>query len=123
MERLRERLEIATRALQTLLELAKLDQPTRVQRDAAIQRFEYTFEAAWKTAQRFLEVVEGRPVGSPKASVRASREVGLLGDEDAASALAMVDDRNLSVHTYDEAIANHIFSNLGGYCDVLERWR
>ena len=34
----------------------------------------------------------------------------------------MVDDRNLSVHTYDEAIANHIFSNLGGYCDVLERW-
>lgn len=45
MDRSRERLTIAARALASLRELAVLTQPTAVERDAAIQRFEYSFEA------------------------------------------------------------------------------
>ena len=62
---------VASLAVATLRELAVLAKPTRVERDAAIQRFKYSFEATWKAAQRFLQIVEGIEVGSPKAAVRS----------------------------------------------------
>ena len=58
MERLRQRLDIARQALASLKALLPLD-VTPVVRDAAIQRFEYTFEAVWKAAQRYLISVLG----------------------------------------------------------------
>jgi len=119
---LKERLAIARRALASLEELVALPQPSRVERDAAIQRFEYSFEACWRAAQRYLLVVEGLTVGSPKACVRASREVGLLSDEQAVLGLEMVDDRNLTVHTYNEAVAERIYRNLGRYTGLLAHW-
>ena len=54
MERVRERLKIARKALRTLRELTDKPKLSIVERDAAIQRFEYTFEAVWKAAQNFL---------------------------------------------------------------------
>ena len=44
MERLTERLAMARRALSTLQEVTRLEHPSRIERDAAIQRFEYTCE-------------------------------------------------------------------------------
>lgn len=112
MERLKERLDIARRALTSLKELAILEQPSQIERDAAIQRFEYTCEALWKAAQRYLSVIEGLNIGSPKGCIRACRELGLLTDEQAVLGLEMVDDRNLTVHTYNEAVAEGIYHNL-----------
>ena len=122
MERLRERLSVARRALSSLEELLVLERPSRVERDAAIQRFEYTCEALWKAAQRYLLVVEGLSVGSPKGCIRACRDVGLLADEQAAVGLEMVDDRNLTVHTYNEAVAERIHRNLSRYAGLLAAW-
>ena len=103
-------------------ELAVLPNPTRIERDAAIQRFEYSFEAAWKAAQRFLRVIEGVEVGSPKAAVRACRESGLLSREQAETALTMADDRNLTAHTYNESLAVAIFNRLPRHLETLEAW-
>jgi nucleotidyltransferase substrate binding protein (TIGR01987 family) len=122
VERLTERLEIAKRALSTLQELLGLDAPSRVERDAAIQRFEYTCEAVWKAAQRYLQEVEGISIGSPKGSIRSSRDVGLLTDEQTTIGLEMVDDRNLAVHTYNEAIAEDIYSSLAAYANLFTVW-
>ncbi len=102
MERLGERLAEARRALVTFEELARRRERSIIERDAAIMRFAYTFEAVWKAAQLYLYEREGLEVGSPKQSVRASRRVGLLTDEQAESALSMTDDRNLVVHVYRE---------------------
>ncbi len=66
---------VASLAVATLRELAMLAKPTRVERDAAIQRFEYSFEATWKAAQRFLQIVEGIEVGSRSRSSVASRAI------------------------------------------------
>jgi len=122
VERLKERLAVARRALSTLQELLLLAQPSRVERDAAIQRFEYTCEAIWKAAQRYLLEVEGLSVGSPKGSIRASRDVGLLNDGQTTVGLEMIDDRNLTVHTYNEALAEDIYSHLSQYADLLAGW-
>lgn len=122
MERLKERLAVARRALGTLQEVLAVAHPSRVERDAAIQRFEYTCEAVWKAAQRYLQEVEGLSIGSPKGSIRASRDVGFITDEQTALGLEMIDDRNLTVHTYNESLAEEIYRQLPLYADFLSTW-
>ena len=91
-------------------------------RDAAIKRFEYTLEATWKAAQAFLREVHGVSVVSPKEAARASLQAGILGDEQTRYVLLMVDDRNLTVHTYNEELAEVLFARIAGHADALERW-
>lgn len=79
MERLKERLAIAQRALTTLEELLALPHMSPVERDAAIQRFEYTFEACWRAAQRYLLVVGGGRYGliaGPNCESRIRQSAG-----------------------------------------------
>ena len=112
---------MAWKALATLAEV--LQEPkTPIVRDAAIQRFEYTFEALWKAAQLHLKVLESLETGSPKSAIRASMRVGLLTEEQTRMALQMADDRNLTVHTYNEELAEAIYSNIPGYTSLMGSW-
>ncbi|PDO10695.1 MAG: hypothetical protein BLM47_05655 [Candidatus Reconcilbacillus cellulovorans] len=122
MEGWRRRLATAEKALASLKELVRVERPDAVLRDAAIQRFEYTFETVWKTAKSWLFEEEGVDVASPKSVIRSCRETGLLDDGDAVRALQMADDRNLTVHTYDERLAGEIYARLGDYAALLARW-
>ncbi|GAX90828.1 HI0074 family nucleotidyltransferase substrate-binding subunit [Effusibacillus lacus] len=122
MERMEQRLKVSYRALTTLDEVLSIPNPSRIERDASIQRFEYTFEAIWKTVKQYLLEYEGMDIGSPKGVVRASLSVGLLDAEEATLALEMVDDRNLSVHTYNEALADMIFGRLPKYASLMKKW-
>lgn len=122
MERLKQRLALARAALATLTELASKSTRSRVERDAAIQRFEYTFEATWKAAQLYLREVEGLEVGSPKRAARAALQVGLFDAARVHQLLAMVDDRNLTVHTYNDQLAEAIDSRLAGHSVLLQAW-
>ena len=118
MDRLKERIEVANNALATLAELPLGESVGDVVRDAAIQRFEYTFVAIWKAAQLYLREKEGLQQGSPKGVVRACLQVGLLTEEESRLAMVMVDDRNLTVHTYNE----ELYSNLKAYADFMATW-
>ena len=122
MERLNERLAVAKQALASLQEVLRLTAPTVFERDAAIQRFEYTVEATWRVAQRYLDIIEALDAGSPKATVRFSRQAGVLTDEEATQALKMMEDRNLTVHTYHEEVAERIYSHLPGYAVLIQGW-
>ncbi len=121
MERLTERLAIARQALATLQEGLR-EPKNRIVRDASIQRFECTFEAVWKAGQLYLRVEERLAAGSPKAVIRASLQVGLWNEEQARAALRMADDRNLTVHTYNESLAEAIYSRLPEYASLMEQW-
>lgn len=122
MERMEQRLKVSYRALATLDEVLAIQNPTRIERDASIQRFEYTFEAVWKTAKQYLFDYEGLDAGSPKGVIRSSLSVGLFDEGETALALEMVDDRNLSVHTYNEALAEMIFGRLSRYAVLMKKW-
>lgn len=122
MERLKERLAVAQRALASFQEVLRLPTPTEFERDAAIQRFEYTVEAAWRAAQRYLDIIEALEAASPKSTVRFSRQVGVLTDEEATQALKMMEDRHLTVHTYHEEVAEKIYSHLRTYAELMEHW-
>ncbi len=122
MERLKERIEVANKALSTLNVLVGLTSLNDIERDAMIQRFECSFEAAWKAIKRYLDVVEGLAASSPKSVIRASFETNLLNDSDTRQALAMVDDRNLTSHTYNEQLAKEITSRIPSHYKILEKW-
>lgn len=122
MGRSGERIEAAHRAMSAFQEVMRIANPTAIERDAAIQRFEFTFEAVWKAAKEVLFRHEGIDAGSPKGVIRSCREVGFLTEEQAITALQMVDDRNLTVHTYNEKLAVEIYSRLHPYMSLLSDW-
>lgn len=76
---------------------------TPIVRDALIQRFEFTFESAWKAAYRWLRA-RGVAVGDEAFAVLPrALALGLIADE--AAWAEMRQKRNLTSHTYDEALA------------------
>ncbi|MEO3432110.1 nucleotidyltransferase substrate binding protein [Inquilinus sp. CAU 1745] len=121
MEELRSLIGRARQAFGRFQELAHIEAPTAIERDAAIQRFEFTCEIVWKATLKAAEH-EGLRAASPRASIRYARSMGWLSDADAQHALEMVEDRNRTVHTYAEPVAIFIFGRLPGHADVLGRW-
>jgi hypothetical protein len=122
MARLEERLADAESALATLDEAVGRGNLSTVERDAAILRLVYTFEATWKAAAFLLEQKEGIAVGSPKGAIRASRRASLLSDADAEDAVRIADDGNLTVHMYKQKVGEAIAERLAGHAAVLRRW-
>jgi nucleotidyltransferase substrate binding protein (TIGR01987 family) len=100
-------------------------------RDATIQRFEFTFEACWKALKEFLKTQEGLDCSSPKSCFRAAFQAGLIDDATCMALCSMTDSRNLTSHTYIEAIAQKIYEARHEQCRVLAelvkqmqaRWR
>lgn len=122
MERVKERLGEAFQALTTFEKVAGLARPTDIERDAAIQRFEYTFEMTWKAAQAYLADQGMTEIASPKNVIRASFKADLFNEETAAKIMQMVNDRNLTVHTYKEEFAIQLYNRLAGHAALLRAW-
>jgi uncharacterized protein YutE (UPF0331/DUF86 family) len=119
---------IARRIAEAEAALATLDEATArasnsvIERDGAILRLVYTFEAVWKACQHLLAEREGIDVGLPNGTIRAARRLGLLSDEDAAAAMRIAQDRNLAVHMYRGRIGEEIQERLANHAAVLRRW-
>jgi len=105
-----------------LQHLFEVENPTTVERDAVIQRFEYTFEAFWKVGKLFLREMEGLEIGSPKGVIRGFLQIGIFTEDQTALALDMVDDRNLTSHAYNEDLAEQIYDQTGDYADLMANW-
>ena len=88
-----------------------LDPPPRNsrERDGAIQRFEYTIELAWKTAQRALKEL-GVDAQSPKAVIRAMARQAWI--DDAETWLDFLAARNATSHLYREETAAKVFAQV-----------
>jgi nucleotidyltransferase substrate binding protein (TIGR01987 family) len=81
------------------LEAALAQAKTEWTRDAAIQRFEFSFELAWK-AVSVCARSEGMEARSPREALRIAHRLAWIDDEDLW--LRMLDDRNRTTHTYNE---------------------
>src|SRR5271167_402944 len=71
MERLDRRLAEAAAALATLDELAGKSERTLVERDGAVLRLIYSYEAIWKACQKVLAALENVSAASPNATTRS----------------------------------------------------
>ena len=91
------------------LEKALKQPKSEYMRDAVIQRFEFTYELAWKTIKAYLSTLD-LTVLSPKDALKIAYQQGLITDAAAWSELHV--KRNLTSHTYDEILADEIYGYL-----------
>ncbi|MEI6288098.1 MAG: HI0074 family nucleotidyltransferase substrate-binding subunit [bacterium] len=99
------------KALLSLEESLRL-RKSKLSRDSSIKRFEFSYELAWKTAKEFLRERHGLESTSPKECFKELRRQGLLNEAETEIALAMIIDRNLAVHTYNEKFADELFESI-----------
>ena len=86
--------------------------------DASIQRFEFCIELFWKSLKRLLADL-GKQTTFPKEVLQHAYQGHLIDNE--KEWLAMLDDRNLTSHTYEEELANTIYNNIKTYCPVMKK--
>ncbi len=75
--------------------------------DAAIQRFEFSFELFWKTLKVLLLDVGGIRVNSPKQVLSEAFSQGWINGEQ--KWLDLLDARNMTSHVYNEQKAEEIY--------------
>jgi nucleotidyltransferase substrate binding protein (TIGR01987 family) len=81
-------------------------------RDAVIQRFEFTFELVWKSLNLYLER-QGLDCGGPRSTLKSAFTEGLIDSPEEADVwLRVLEDRNLTCHAYDEALATRIYQHV-----------
>jgi nucleotidyltransferase substrate binding protein (TIGR01987 family) len=76
-------------------------------RDAAIQRFEFCYELAWKMLKIRLEQ-EGITARTPRQALQEALQAGLIDDGNLWSEIQRY--RNLTSHTYDERLAEEVYA-------------
>jgi nucleotidyltransferase substrate binding protein (TIGR01987 family) len=81
-----------------------------VVRDAAIQRFEFCIELAWKTSRKIM----GTQSTAPKQVVREMVQNGLI--HDLQTWFEALEKSNQTSHTYNEDLANEVFCFIQGFC-------
>ena len=114
--RWKQRFQNYGRAYQLLrepFERGGLEQLSELEQEGVIQRFEYSYELAWKTMKDYLQEsgVTISPV-TPRAVIKAAFAAGVI--EDGQVWVDMMLHRNLLSHTYD-------FSKFGEVLDALEK--
>ena len=110
--------EQTERALASLLELVPQYLESKeniILRDAMIQRFEYSTEAFWKFLKAYLLTEHNLSANSPREVIRTGLFAKLYSEEISQELLQMLDDRNLTSHTYVEELAESIAGRIPAY--------
>lgn len=85
--------------------------------DATIQRFEFTFELAWKLLKEYF-AEKGIILNYPKEILKEAFATNVINDEDIW--IHMLVDRNMTSHTYDEKLADEIYKRIKIYVPAIE---
>jgi nucleotidyltransferase substrate binding protein (TIGR01987 family) len=115
--------EQTERALASLLELVPQYLESKeniILRDAMIQRFEYSTEAFWKFLKAYLLTEHNLSANSPRDVIRTGLKARLFREEISKELLQMLDDRNLTSHTYVEELAESIAGRIPAYSKNME---
>jgi len=112
------------RAFLLLREAMEMDREnlSQLEKEGIIQRFEFTFELAWKVLKDRMEY-DGIVLDkiSPKAVIRQAYATKYIND--AETWLKMIGDRNLMSHTYDFAKFEAVIDNIAAdYLPMLDDW-
>lgn len=91
----------------TEMSLRKL---SNLEKQGTIQAFEFTYELAWNVLRDYLIWQGTETISGSRDAIREGFRLGLISDGKAW--LAMLQDRNRIVHTYNEATANQILEQL-----------
>lgn len=121
MSDIKKKLENFESALGKLKDGVKqYDRLNDLTRDGLIQRFEFTFELAWKTLKIIFEEEGVLGLNSPKLVLKEAYSADIIQDQ--RLWLNMLSDRNATSHIYSESVAVEISNRiLNLYIVELER--
>ena len=91
---------------EAIIDFEKLN---RLEKEGLIQRFEYTFELAWKTLKDYLESQEVI-VKFPREVIKAAFYYELIINGE--TWMDMLEKRNILAHTYDEERFNLVLTKI-----------
>ena len=118
--RWQQRLSNLASACRLLVEIDEYDESSTpaIVREGFVQRFEITFDLAWKTLKDYLDY-QGIPVQpTPRAVVKEAFAVGVI--KDGEQFIQMLGTRNVMSHRYDEEAFNETFRLIKhGYARTL----
>ena len=111
----KEQTQRALTSLEELVSKYSENQTDVILRDALIQRFEYSTEAFWKYLKAYLQTEHNLSANSPREVIRTGLTSKLYSEETSQELLQMLDDRNLTSHTYVEELAESIAHRIPDY--------
>jgi nucleotidyltransferase substrate binding protein (TIGR01987 family) len=103
--RWKQRFQNYDKAFQLLQDTLQIKSPSKAEQAGRIKFDEMAFELAWKVMKDYLQE-QGHNVTSPRDAIKQSFQDELIMDGHQWIEALM--DRNLTVHTYDEAKATEV---------------
>lgn len=101
--------ENAHKNLIEMLDLLNKEPSSKAYKLAVIQSYEMDIELAWKTLKDYLDYL-GYKLQAPREVIKQAFATEFIADGDVW--IQMIDDRNLTSHTYDEAKAQEIVDSI-----------
>ncbi|MBI2339286.1 MAG: nucleotidyltransferase substrate binding protein [Deltaproteobacteria bacterium] len=125
--RWKQRFSNFSKALEQFEQAVKTNTLDRLAQEGLIQRFEYTFELAWKCLQDILQERGYEAIRGPKPVLEQSFQDGLI--DDGVLWMEMLRARNEASHLYDEKVFTTVYGKaknefaqaLGNLKKTLER--
>jgi nucleotidyltransferase substrate binding protein (TIGR01987 family) len=103
------------RALQQLETFFEPPSLNNREQQGLIKAFEYTFELAWNSLRDLLRSQGNSSLLGSRDTLREAFRLGLI--EDGETWMLMIQDRNLTSHTYNRSTAEAIAAN------IVDRYR
>jgi nucleotidyltransferase substrate binding protein (TIGR01987 family) len=91
---------------------------TEMNRDAAIQRFEFTFELSWKLMYSVLSDQNISTYGTRNV-IREAARLNLIDNPE--DWFGFLQARNLTVHTYKESIAKEVYQRISAFPPLVDQ--
>jgi nucleotidyltransferase substrate binding protein (TIGR01987 family) len=91
--------------------------PGQVYQDAAIQRFEFTFELSWKLMQTIAIENGIQESYGPKNSIRVAAQLNYINNPEAW--FKALENRNLSTHLYQQQVADTVFREIPAFISLV----
>lgn len=126
--RWKQRFDNFQRALHQLtlaMELKAQRPLTELEQQGLIQGFEFTHELAWNVLKDYLEMEGIQGLVGSRSTAREAFKRGLVRDGEVW--MDMIEKRNLSSHTYNQAVTNILVASVAeryysAFCELKQRF-
>jgi len=105
-----ENLERANSLVREVVKTKDIEALSDLEKQGLIQRFEFTFELAWKTLQDYLVYLGYEFQSGPNSTLKMALDNSLITNAEVWRRMAKA--RILSSHTYDEDEADRIVNDI-----------
>ena len=97
---------------------------SELEQQGLIQGFEFTHELAWNVLKDYLEMEGIQGLIGSRSTVREAFKRGLVMDGEVW--MDMIEKRNLSIHTYNQAVASTVVAAIAeryypAFCELQAR--